>query len=168
MVVTLKSDISRFCIKSDTGQFSKPRACLMLPGLRNRGYSYTTLMTDCRAAYLLLFRTRIELCNDSRLEIRDCSSYQLLSRIASFNGCDTITSRINTVRSPVTLPLPPYPSVYSEWVYIFLHDPETNALSTGIQTSYTCVTSVSNSHIFTYMVCLEEHKFKRGNYLLSC
>lgn len=47
--------------------------------------------------------------------------------------------------------------VCSEWVYIFLVDPATNAPSTGIQTSYSCVTSETNSHVFTYMVRVEKH-----------
>eukprot|EP00904_Undaria_pinnatifida_P008142 jgi/Undpi1/4458/HiC_scaffold_17.g07812.m1 len=40
---------------------------------------------------------------------------------------------------------------HKEWVYIYLHDPTTNITSTGIQTSYSCITSASSSHTFTYL-----------------
>lgn len=52
---------------------------------------------------------------------------------------------------------------HKEWVYIFLHDPETGVTSTGIQMSYSCITSASDSHVFTYMgIGLTEQR-KLGN-----
>eukprot|EP00903_Cladosiphon_okamuranus_P009902 g9404.t1 len=40
---------------------------------------------------------------------------------------------------------------HREWLYIFLNDPETGIVSTGIQTPYGCVTNTSASRPFTYM-----------------
>ena len=36
-------------------------------------------------------------------------------------------------------------------MYIFLNDPETGIVSTGIQVPYGCITSTSESHPFTYV-----------------
>lgn len=63
------------------------------------------------------------------------------------------------VRDVITpLPSPPlYLSTVltltnSESVYVFLRDAETGYLSAGIQVPYSCMTSESDSHLFTYMV----------------
>lgn len=39
-----------------------------------------------------------------------------------------------------------------EWMYVFLNDPETGIVSTGIQVPYGCVTNTSVGHPFTYVV----------------
>ncbi|CAN0502911.1 unnamed protein product [Ectocarpus sp. 12 AP-2014] len=40
---------------------------------------------------------------------------------------------------------------HSETVIVFLRDPDTGVLSAGIQVPYSCMTSESSSHVFTYM-----------------
>lgn len=40
----------------------------------------------------------------------------------------------------------------SESVFVFLRDSDTGILSAGIQVAYSCMTSESSSHVFTYMV----------------
>lgn len=37
-------------------------------------------------------------------------------------------------------------------IFVFLHDPDTDILSTGIQLPYSCITNESASHAFTYVV----------------
>ena len=37
-------------------------------------------------------------------------------------------------------------------MYIFLNDPDTGVVSTGIQVPYSCVTSTSDGRPFTYVV----------------
>ena len=39
-----------------------------------------------------------------------------------------------------------------EWMYIFLNDPETGLVSTGIQVPYGCITTTSSVRPFTYVV----------------
>eukprot|EP00904_Undaria_pinnatifida_P008146 jgi/Undpi1/4461/HiC_scaffold_17.g07815.m1 len=40
---------------------------------------------------------------------------------------------------------------HKEWVYIYLHDPAKSSTSTGMQISYSCINSATDSHIFTTM-----------------
>ncbi|CAM9737189.1 unnamed protein product [Ectocarpus sp. 8 AP-2014] len=40
---------------------------------------------------------------------------------------------------------------HSESVFVFLRDSDTGILSAGIQVAYSCMTSESSSHVFTYM-----------------
>ncbi|CAM9165602.1 unnamed protein product, partial [Hapterophycus canaliculatus] len=40
---------------------------------------------------------------------------------------------------------------HSESVFMFLRDPGTGVLSAGVQVAYSCMTSESNSHVFTYV-----------------
>ncbi|CAM9707380.1 unnamed protein product [Ectocarpus fasciculatus] len=40
---------------------------------------------------------------------------------------------------------------HNEWMYVFLNDPDSGQVSTGIQVPYSCITNVSSSHSFTYV-----------------
>lgn len=53
--------------------------------------------------------------------------------------------RCSSVQRPLSLTL-------REWLYIFLNDPDTGVVSTGIQVPYGCVTNTSSGRPFTYVV----------------
>lgn len=49
----------------------------------------------------------------------------------------------------------------SESVFMFLRDSDTGILSAGTQVSYSCMTSESSSHVFTFMV--RTHRQRRDD-----